>query len=394
MFAQRMNDILFNSVAQTIMNAVVQPLISTTVAQGTISVSSAATAGVTTEEAALNAGNAIENGGISAYNLLADGSKERVKISAEKIEELKTNIKNTISTWTEIMKDPAVKAALDSVTETMNFAGKELYSGTEYTRGLIDTNQNYIDSLKDVKDNTDDAAQAVAEAMERMRDLAKGLNDWLNEKLLGEDSVLPWIDKFTKAQQDYQAVLKSAQSGDEEALNNLTKSADVYLQLAKEGYAGSQDYGMIFQQVTGNVSDILHAFPKEVTAGLNMEDPISQVSRQIGLADRTIDRMLADPLDLTGLLNKPSDSSLIRDPVALEHRTVSSDDVKAMKDEIRQLREDLLKSEEERAQRELLTQEILRTMDKNNEARVDRQIQANDTTARRTEGNKVSSTRR
>jgi len=269
-----------------------------------------------------------------------------------------------------------------------------LYTGSQATRGLIDTNQNYIDSINNTKDATEEAANTIGEAMERMKDLAKGLNDWLNEKLLGEDSVLPWIDKFTKAQQDYQAVLQLAQSGDEEALSNLTKSADVYLQLAKEGYAGSQDYGMIFQQVTGNVSDILHAFPKEVTAGLNMEDPISQVSRQIGLADRTIDRMLADPLDLTGLLNKPSDSSLIRDPVALEHRNVSSDDIKAMKDEIKQLREDLLKSEEDRAQREALTQEILRTMDKNNETRVDRQIQANDTTARRTEGNKVSSTRR
>lgn len=116
----------------------------------------------------------------------------------------------------------------------------------------VSTLNNYTSAQTGANDALADAARAA----EQMQQALRGIGEYVNSLLLGDLSPLTPMQRFAEAQSQYQQTLGLAQGGDLQALNSLSSSANVYLQLARDAYASSQQYTDIFRDVVGSLSGV------------------------------------------------------------------------------------------------------------------------------------------
>ena len=90
-------------------------------------------------------------------------------------------------------------------------------------------------------------------AIERVRDTAKSLREYVLGLRVGDLSPYTMGQRLAEAESDYAITLAQAQAGDPAAMANLQGKADAYLALAKDYYASNDDYVRIFESVTSSL---------------------------------------------------------------------------------------------------------------------------------------------
>jgi len=95
--------------------------------------------------------------------------------------------------------------------------------------------------LKGLQDQLD-AANKLKTAIKQIQDYAKSM-------ILGSNSPLSPERKLQASQSQYNELLRKAQSGDAEAMAQLTSASDTYLQAAKDYYGSGTQYSNIFDGV-------------------------------------------------------------------------------------------------------------------------------------------------
>lgn len=90
-------------------------------------------------------------------------------------------------------------------------------------------------------------------ALEKVRDTAKSLREYVLGLRVGELSPYTMGQRLAEAASQYAITLAQAQAGDPTALANLQGKADAYLSLAKDYYASNDDYVRIFESVTSSI---------------------------------------------------------------------------------------------------------------------------------------------
>lgn len=90
-------------------------------------------------------------------------------------------------------------------------------------------------------------------AIERVRDTAKSLREYVLGLRVGDLSPYTMGQQLAEAASQYAITLAQAQAGDPAAMANLQSKADAYLALAKDYYASNDDYVRIFESVTSSL---------------------------------------------------------------------------------------------------------------------------------------------
>lgn len=90
-------------------------------------------------------------------------------------------------------------------------------------------------------------------AIERVRDTAKSLREYVLGLRVGDLSPYTMGQRLAEAASQYAITLAQAQAGDPAAMANLQSKADAYLALAKDYYASNDDYVRIFESVTSSL---------------------------------------------------------------------------------------------------------------------------------------------
>lgn len=91
---------------------------------------------------------------------------------------------------------------------------------------------------------------------EKLQDTARRIRDYLNNLKLSSLTPLSPDQRLTEARTQWQTTLTAAQSGDTEALGQLTDQANAYLSEAQSYFASSPDYAAIFAQVTAALESV------------------------------------------------------------------------------------------------------------------------------------------
>lgn len=103
---------------------------------------------------------------------------------------------------------------------------------------------------KEIIDGTGTGVEGTLEQLEKLR---QGIKDYLYSLRQSDLSPDSPMTKLATAKKKYEEQLKLAQSGDVNALGNITKYADDYLKLAKQVYASSPAYNAIFDLIYGQL---------------------------------------------------------------------------------------------------------------------------------------------
>lgn len=134
----------------------------------------------------------------------------------------------------------------------------QLYGGTpgtldEVNRRIAAEEAAHQQELSGIRD----VAQANQDRYRAELDAIKGIQDFLDNLMLGDLSTLTPQQQLMEAQQQYEDLLARAQAGDAEALAALPEAAQQYLQIARGYYSATSDYTDIFNQVTADLANIV-----------------------------------------------------------------------------------------------------------------------------------------
>jgi len=130
----------------------------------------------------------------------------------------------------------------------------------EQAQALQDGLQSQIDAINaatqaqiDAKTKENDAVlkglQDQLDAANKLKSAIKQVQDYAKAMRLGSNSPLSPEGRLQAAQSQYNDLLRKANSGDAEAMAQLTSASDTYLQAAKEYYGSGTQYSNIFDGV-------------------------------------------------------------------------------------------------------------------------------------------------
>lgn len=130
----------------------------------------------------------------------------------------------------------------------------------EQAQALQDGLQSQVDAINaatqaqvDAKTKENDAVlkglQDQLDAANKLKSAIKQVQDYAKAMRLGSNSPLSPEGRLQAAQSQYNDLLRKANSGDAEAMAQLTSASDTYLQAAKEYYGSGTQYSNIFDGV-------------------------------------------------------------------------------------------------------------------------------------------------
>lgn len=175
---------------------------------------------------------------------LLDAQTRVVDALTENVNRLYSTIKNS---------NDAIKS-IDQVLGTYDSAGRisELRNLLGNPDGMtLDQQMQLAGELKDL---VLEKYQKEKDGAQKLIDLSKKLNDYLQSLKTGDLSPLTTGQKLQQAQNDYYSTLAAAQGGDTAAQDKLTQTSDTYLKLARDYYASSSQYTQIFNSVSNGIA--------------------------------------------------------------------------------------------------------------------------------------------
>jgi hypothetical protein len=203
---------------------------------------------------------------IKKYQAAASAYQARYGIADEVDNEVVRQLKNQQSVLaSQLAQFTTLKAQYgDKAEDLFNLQGwygqqKQALAGN--VQALAALQQIYNEKWQAIIDGTSSSVDGALDALQK---LAQGIRDYLASLKVGADSPLSPLAKVQAAQQQYQDILAKAQGGDQDALSNITKYADSYIQLARQAFASSTQYNTIFDTVYN-----------QLDALANLIDPLS-----------------------------------------------------------------------------------------------------------------------
>lgn len=176
------------------------------------------------------------------------------------------------------------------------------FSITDLTKQLYNT-----DAIENATNQQLDASNSLQEAeLERYKasqDAIKKIIDFLKDLDVSDLAPGGTKDRLAAAGTQFRDLLLKAQSGDPEALNGITDAAKTYLELAKEYFGSTPDYGLIFTEVTSALTSLTGLLgqiePPTGSSGGSSSDSSSQASTQ-----KTVEEIKAERFQLALTLSQ------------------------------------------------------------------------------------------
>lgn len=111
-----------------------------------------------------------------------------------------------------------------------------------------------VNTLGESATNT---ASAFDETAAQLMESRKSLSDWLNGLVTGDLSNFTPMEKLSTLHSQYQVLLEAVQGGDTGSTSKLTAAADAYLKMAREIFASSAGYNVIFDEIRRGIGGIV-----------------------------------------------------------------------------------------------------------------------------------------
>ena len=124
--------------------------------------------------------------------------------------------------------------------------------------------------------------QKELDAANKLKDAIKNVAEYAKSMLLGPQSTISPEARLAEARRQYQDTLARANSGDAEAMSQLTNASDAYLEAAKQYYGSSTQYQNIFDGVRQAMEQI---------GGMSAPDPNSIQSRIDALREQQAEQL-------------------------------------------------------------------------------------------------------
>jgi hypothetical protein len=243
-FYNQMIGSFMNVISQIIFQGVVQPMLMA--GQGTA---------MQMQAGGAMAGSQLQTGATTAASMITTGGV----LTASALQGVVEQVRNTLSIMTQVLNDESIQVAMKEAQAVMQTMGEDIFMAVETSPAaeyIIDYGDAVTETSDAVQDATETMAQAANDLRDRLKKVATDITDFLNDLLMGEDSILSWNDKFTEAKKAYERTLEATMSGDIVAAEQLTEVADQYMKLAREGYASGQAYVDVFKTVNSDLDNV------------------------------------------------------------------------------------------------------------------------------------------
>lgn len=177
----------------------------------------------------------------------------------DRIEEARVNLMRERADWDEV------------VYQNQRLGELQQRLAGESAEDQINTLGEIQDAILARYDAEKQANSDLMASAEKLQDTARRIRDYLNSLKLSSLTPLSPDQRLTEARTQWQTTLTAAQSGDTEALGQLTDQANAYLSEAQNYFASSPDYAAIFAQVTAALESVAGRMeagptPEELTA--------------------------------------------------------------------------------------------------------------------------------
>lgn len=140
--------------------------------------------------------------------------------------------------------------------------------------GLDSNNQNELNYISDVSNASEDRYQRELEAIQRIK-------EYLDQQLLSDVSSLNPRERLAESERQFFALLARAQTGDIEALEQITQAADTYLREARSFFASGQGFNEIEATIRGALQGLLSLTPTAPGNPINVSGPQQTVPAEL-----------------------------------------------------------------------------------------------------------------
>lgn len=172
----------------------------------------------------------------------------------------------------------AIKSGVDAQIEALNNA----------SQAQIETIQANLDIELEAKQKAHDAAlkalQAELDAANKLKNAVDQVRQYAAGMALGPNAPSSPEQRLSEAQRQYTEFLRRAQSGDADAIGQLSGAADAYLQASKDYYGSGTQYSNIFDGVKQAM---------EAIGAMDVADPDSIQSKIDELRESQADELQA-----------------------------------------------------------------------------------------------------
>lgn len=183
---------------------------------------------------------------------------------------------------------PAARVARLKNTEASLFAqlstAEDPIAVSEKLRGVISERLSEESRLReDLNKKTIDGLNEQIDAAEKLKQVIAGIPQFVGELKVGDSSPLSRRQQLTEARTLFESTLIRAQGGDETAVGNLQRNAQLLIDEAVRAYGSGAQAAAIFNFVTTS----LEKFAKEI--GPTLDPQIEKLQAQISLLENLDD---------------------------------------------------------------------------------------------------------
>jgi TP901 family phage tail tape measure protein len=218
---------VMQSVAQTVMQGVVNPFLQSSAMAGSAITSGGAMAGNQMATGASAASGALATGGSLAANALASAVGQ-------------------VEMMVELLRSEEMQSALGEMQDVMKTLGGDTFTAMQPIMQAMPTMQVQsavmTESINDMGRGAESFSEAIEEVADSLRDEANSLLDYVTDLNLGDTSTLENSEQLATAQNLYMTTLAKAQKGDAEAFASMQDVADTYRNLSKDFFGDSERF--------------------------------------------------------------------------------------------------------------------------------------------------------
>jgi hypothetical protein len=157
----------------------------------------------------------------------------------------------------------------------------------------------------------EERARAMQEAVDFIQGQVRNIQEWVNNFLAGQQSILPPSQQMATARAHFASEYALAQSGNRDALSNITNSAQQVVDSVRRYFGSSTAGQTIIQQLLGSLGTLPSLLSPEEFIVENLTPPIDNVSTTVTTTTSTQTATLAALLNNLRLAVQANDPQAI-----------------------------------------------------------------------------------
>ena len=157
----------------------------------------------------------------------------------------------------------------------------------------------------------EERARAMQEAVDFIQGQVRNIQEWINNFLSGQQSILPPSQQMATARAHFASEYALAQSGNRDALSNITNSAQQVIDSVRRYFGSSTAGQTIIQQLLGSLGTLPSLLSPEEFIVENLTPPIDNVSTTVTTTTSTQTATLAALLNNLRLAVQANDPQAI-----------------------------------------------------------------------------------